>query len=110
MKTNNFGYPRIGSNRELKKASELYWAGKISADELLASWKKNPCDKLAIASRCRNRFNSFQRFFFLRPSFGFDTYLWELFQNVIAKLLKQTPLWICILQWHVVRKKKGKMW
>lgn len=35
MKTNNLGYPRIGSNRELKKASELYWSGKISADELL---------------------------------------------------------------------------
>jgi len=35
MKTNNLGYPRIGSNRELKKASELYWAGKISADLLL---------------------------------------------------------------------------
>ena len=35
MKTNNLGYPRIGSNRELKKANELYWAGKITADELL---------------------------------------------------------------------------
>ncbi|MFA9187032.1 5-methyltetrahydropteroyltriglutamate--homocysteine S-methyltransferase [Flavobacterium magnesitis] len=35
MKTNNLGYPRIGNNRELKKASELYWAGKITADELL---------------------------------------------------------------------------
>ena len=35
MKTNNLGYPRIGSNRELKKASELYWAEKITADELL---------------------------------------------------------------------------
>jgi len=35
MKTNNLGYPRIGSNRELKKASELYWAGKITANELL---------------------------------------------------------------------------
>jgi 5-methyltetrahydropteroyltriglutamate--homocysteine methyltransferase len=33
MKTNNLGYPRIGSNRELKKASELYWAGEISAEE-----------------------------------------------------------------------------
>ena len=39
MKTNNLGYPRIGSNRELKKASELYWAGKISADELLTVGK-----------------------------------------------------------------------
>jgi len=40
MKTNNLGYPRIGSNRELKKASELYWAGKISADELIAVGKE----------------------------------------------------------------------
>jgi 5-methyltetrahydropteroyltriglutamate--homocysteine methyltransferase len=39
MKTNNLGYPRIGSNRELKKASELYWSGKISADELLTVGK-----------------------------------------------------------------------
>jgi 5-methyltetrahydropteroyltriglutamate--homocysteine methyltransferase len=35
MKTNNLGYPRIGNNRELKKANELYWANKITADELL---------------------------------------------------------------------------
>ncbi|TDD99311.1 5-methyltetrahydropteroyltriglutamate--homocysteine S-methyltransferase [Flavobacterium cellulosilyticum] len=35
MKTNNLGYPRIGSNRELKKASESYWAGSISVDALL---------------------------------------------------------------------------
>ncbi|MEZ7516520.1 5-methyltetrahydropteroyltriglutamate--homocysteine S-methyltransferase [Flavobacterium frigidarium] len=40
MKTNNLGFPRIGSNRELKKASELYWSGKITADELLATGKE----------------------------------------------------------------------
>ena len=28
------GYPRIGANRELKRALESYWAGKISASEL----------------------------------------------------------------------------
>ena len=28
------GYPRIGIGRELKKALEGYWAGKISATEL----------------------------------------------------------------------------
>ncbi|KAH6915338.1 5-methyltetrahydropteroyltriglutamate-homocysteine S-methyltransferase [Coprinopsis sp. MPI-PUGE-AT-0042] len=28
------GFPRIGGNREIKKAVEAYWAGKISADEL----------------------------------------------------------------------------
>lgn len=34
MITNNLGYPRIGSNRELKRASENFWSGKISAEEL----------------------------------------------------------------------------
>jgi len=35
MQTHNLGYPRIGNQRELKKATEQYWAGKISAAELL---------------------------------------------------------------------------
>ena len=35
MQTNILGYPRIGDKRELKKANELYWSGKISLDELL---------------------------------------------------------------------------
>jgi 5-methyltetrahydropteroyltriglutamate--homocysteine methyltransferase len=34
MLTHNLGYPRIGSQRELKKASEKYWAGTLSAAEL----------------------------------------------------------------------------
>jgi len=34
MQTHNLGYPRIGSQRELKKACEQYWAGKISAQQL----------------------------------------------------------------------------
>jgi len=32
--THNLGYPRIGEKRELKKATEAYWAGKISRAEL----------------------------------------------------------------------------
>ncbi|CAG8694323.1 11236_t:CDS:2, partial [Acaulospora colombiana] len=28
------GFPRIGANREVKKAVEAYWGGKISADDL----------------------------------------------------------------------------
>ena len=35
MLTNNLGYPRIGSDRALKKACEAYWAGKISTQVLL---------------------------------------------------------------------------
>lgn len=39
MQTHNLGYPRIGNNRELKKASERYWAGKISVEELIETGK-----------------------------------------------------------------------
>lgn len=35
MKTNVLGYPRIGSQRELKKACEQYWTGKASINELI---------------------------------------------------------------------------
>lgn len=35
MKTNILGYPRIGSHRELKKACENYWSGKINEEQLL---------------------------------------------------------------------------
>ncbi len=34
MDTTVLGYPRIGGDRELKKATEGYWAGRISAAEL----------------------------------------------------------------------------
>ena len=39
MQTHNLGYPRIGSRRELKKASEQYWAGKISGTQLMSTGK-----------------------------------------------------------------------
>ncbi|RFZ90947.1 5-methyltetrahydropteroyltriglutamate--homocysteine S-methyltransferase [Mucilaginibacter conchicola] len=34
MLTQNLGYPRIGGQRQLKKACESYWAGKISLKDL----------------------------------------------------------------------------
>ena len=37
MITHNLGYPRIGDNRELKKAVEGYWSGKVSYDHLIQS-------------------------------------------------------------------------
>nr|WP_294938874.1 5-methyltetrahydropteroyltriglutamate--homocysteine S-methyltransferase [uncultured Flavobacterium sp.] len=40
MKTNVLGYPRIGSQRELKKACEQYWTGKSSLDELIQTGRK----------------------------------------------------------------------
>lgn len=41
MKTNILGYPRIGKQRELKKACEAYWSGKASREELLAQGAAN---------------------------------------------------------------------
>jgi len=46
--SNNLGYPRIGELRELKKATESYWQGQLSQEELLKTgadlrsknWKK----------------------------------------------------------------------
>ncbi len=35
VKTTVFGYPKIGPNRELKKAVESYWKGEISKEEML---------------------------------------------------------------------------
>ncbi|KAK4549728.1 homocysteine methyltransferase Met26 [Oleoguttula mirabilis] len=34
------GFPRMGKLRDLKKATEAYWAGKLSQDELLAEGKR----------------------------------------------------------------------
>lgn len=34
MIVHNLGYPRIGNNRELKKASEQYWSGSITQQKL----------------------------------------------------------------------------
>ncbi|ULG75219.1 5-methyltetrahydropteroyltriglutamate--homocysteine S-methyltransferase [Macrococcus brunensis] len=34
IKTSNLGFPRLGKNREWKKAIESYWAGHIAAEEL----------------------------------------------------------------------------
>jgi len=34
MLTHNLGFPRMGSHRQLKKACEDYWAGKIQSHEL----------------------------------------------------------------------------
>ncbi len=41
MLTHNLGYPRIGSQRELKKASEQYWSGKLPADQLINVGRNN---------------------------------------------------------------------
>lgn len=40
MFTHNLGYPRIGNKRELKKACEAFWAGKITKEELLATGRQ----------------------------------------------------------------------
>ena len=39
MLTHNLGYPRIGAQRQLKKACEAYWADKISLEQLQEAGK-----------------------------------------------------------------------
>jgi 5-methyltetrahydropteroyltriglutamate--homocysteine methyltransferase len=41
MQTHILGYPRIGSNRELKKACEQYWSGKNELQDLLQAGRKS---------------------------------------------------------------------
>ena len=36
----NLGYPRLGANRELKRALEAFWAGKISVTDLLEAGRQ----------------------------------------------------------------------
>lgn len=40
MLTNNLGYPRIGSKRELKKACEQYWSGNSSIQNLVQTGRE----------------------------------------------------------------------
>ena len=40
MKTSVIGFPRVGANRELKFASEKYFAGKITVEELQSTAKE----------------------------------------------------------------------
>ncbi len=39
IKTHSLGYPRIGARRELKRATEAYWKGVLTLEELLATGK-----------------------------------------------------------------------
>ncbi|HEY0791508.1 MAG TPA: 5-methyltetrahydropteroyltriglutamate--homocysteine S-methyltransferase [Chthoniobacterales bacterium] len=40
IQTQNLGYPRIGANRELKRALEAFWQGRSSEDQLHAEAKR----------------------------------------------------------------------
>jgi 5-methyltetrahydropteroyltriglutamate--homocysteine methyltransferase len=40
VRSSVLGFPRMGANRELKKATEAYWAGKLSREDLLAEGKR----------------------------------------------------------------------
>ena len=40
IRTHNLGYPRIGEHRELKKATELHWEGKLSREALEETGRK----------------------------------------------------------------------
>ncbi|MDF5729208.1 MAG: hypothetical protein PUP92_14600 [Rhizonema sp. PD38] len=40
IQTATLGYPRIGKNREVKKALEAFWSGKLESEVLLETIKE----------------------------------------------------------------------
>lgn len=50
VKTHNLGFPRIGANRELKKALEAYWKGRIPKEELIETGRKLRKNDWAVQS------------------------------------------------------------
>jgi 5-methyltetrahydropteroyltriglutamate--homocysteine methyltransferase len=56
------GYPRIGRHRELKRATEGYWAGTVSAQQLAATGaaiRRQNCQSLAAAGIAEVPVNDF---------------------------------------------------
>ena len=47
IKTTAFGYPKIGANREMKKAIESYWKGEISKEELYKRLEEVDAERMA---------------------------------------------------------------
>ena len=45
------GFPRMGGMRELKKANEAYWGGKLSQADLLAEGKRLRIEHWKIQKR-----------------------------------------------------------
>ena len=48
IRTHNLGFPRIGGKRELKRALETFWAGKIDETQLLETAKTIRADNWRI--------------------------------------------------------------
>ena len=46
--SNIAGFPRIGPQRELKFATEGYWRGEVSEEELLEAGEAHPARQLAL--------------------------------------------------------------
>ncbi|WP_198920686.1 hypothetical protein [Anaplasma marginale] len=53
--TSTIGYPRIGKSREVKKALESFWSGKIESAELLKNCQRSRNRKLEDSIRNRDR-------------------------------------------------------
>ncbi|WP_319483021.1 hypothetical protein [uncultured Draconibacterium sp.] len=54
MLTQNLGFPRIGAQRELKRACEKFWKGISTLEELQETGRQERLKKLEISTRFRN--------------------------------------------------------
>ena len=70
--SNVSGFPRIGAQRELKVATESYWSGDRSREDLLKTAAGAARRQLGAPARRRNRPDPVQRLLVLRPGAGHD--------------------------------------
>ena len=70
--TQTLGYPRIGADRELKKALEGHWKGKVEADELLETFRAVQKQSAEGPVGGRHRPNRRWRWHLIRPRPGLD--------------------------------------
>ena len=70
--SNVSGFPRIGAQRELKHATEAYWAGSARCEDLAGDRRGAARGQLEAAARRRDRPDPLERLLALRPGARHD--------------------------------------
>jgi 5-methyltetrahydropteroyltriglutamate--homocysteine methyltransferase len=107
MLTNNLGYPRVGANRELKKACEHYWAGKITREQLFFTAKNLREEHWKLQQKAGIDLIPCNDFSFYDHVLDMSLLLGAIparYESVLSKVKKIRPS-ICISQWPGVTRK-----
>jgi 5-methyltetrahydropteroyltriglutamate--homocysteine methyltransferase len=105
MLKHNLGYPRMGAQRQLKKACEQYWQGRISRPELFAAAKRLQEEHWAIQQQAGMDLIPCNDFSFYDQVLDM-TLLLGAIPDRYAPVVTEVPE-TCILPWHAVIRKTG---